>query len=49
LPETRLAFGFIDGQIIKSLNENNPWQERTMAIEQLEQQITQNKNELKVD
>lgn len=28
-PEPRLVFGMIDASIVKSLNENNPWQERT--------------------
>jgi len=40
-PEPRLVFGMIDASIVKSLNENNPWQERTQAIEQLESHVNQ--------
>ncbi len=39
--EVRFAFGMIDISIVRALNENNPWQERTQAIEQLETQVNQ--------
>ena len=37
--EVKPTFGIVDPQVIRNLNENNPWQERTAAIEQLEQCI----------
>jgi hypothetical protein len=40
LGKEQKTFGFIDTHIIRALHENNPWQERTQAIEQLEQQIS---------
>jgi len=34
--ELKKDFGFLDPTVIKALNENNFWSERTKAIEQIE-------------
>ncbi len=36
LTELKKDFGFLDPHLVKALNENNFWSERTKAMEQIE-------------
>lgn len=38
-PNNGLVFGFLEEELVDSLNENNQWKDRTNAMEQIEAQL----------